>query len=99
MHETQRWNDMEDAHALLDDDRHLGHVFRTGRRWEAWDATRPDPSHSGFLFLGRFLSAEAAKQAVETSVSSRKPAHDSASRDSGKEPRHKLLVRTAGHVN
>lgn len=82
---------MEDAHALLDDDRHLGHVFKAGRRWEAWDATRPDPALSGFLFLGRFPSADAAKQAVEKSVLS--------TRTSAKPERRKLLVRTAGHVH
>lgn len=68
MHE-RHWNNMEDACAFLDDERHLGHVFLAGRKWEAWDATRPDLSVPGFRFLGRFESAEEAKEAVEASVS------------------------------
>jgi hypothetical protein len=51
--------------ALADEERHLGHVVRTGGRWHAFDATHANQKGTGFRPLGTYISLLAAKEAVE----------------------------------
>jgi hypothetical protein len=69
------WHISEHLCALRDNERHLGHLTKTGNHWEAYDSTHLNPEGNGFRFLGTFTSIDIAKTAVEeaTSVTS-KPA-------------------------
>jgi hypothetical protein len=62
------WRISKTVCALADEERHLGHAMRIGRRWHAFDATRPNHDSNGFRLLGTFASIAAAKQAVEQSL-------------------------------
>jgi hypothetical protein len=68
---SRSWRNSEYVCAFSDDERHLGHVIRTGQ-WNAYDATRPDEASGGFKYLGAFVDLATAIQAVEQSVE-RKP--------------------------
>jgi hypothetical protein len=54
--------------ALCDGERHCGHIAEEGGIWIAFDATHLSAEGTGFLELGAFSSAAAAKAAVEDSV-------------------------------
>jgi L-amino acid N-acyltransferase YncA len=62
------WRESATICALADEERHLGHAMRTGRRWHAFDATRSNDESTGFCPLGTFASVAAAKEAVEQSL-------------------------------
>jgi hypothetical protein len=61
------WRDSDFVCALADTDRHLGHLIRT-REWNAYDATRPNESSTGFKYLGAFDDLAVAKRVVELAV-------------------------------
>jgi hypothetical protein len=62
------WSTGEDVCALSDSERHLGHAFREGRRWIAFDALHSNADGDDFLPLGRFETAAHAKLAIEKSA-------------------------------
>jgi hypothetical protein len=61
------WRNSKDVCALANDERHLGHAFRTDQ-WQAFDATKLDLKENGFRYLGSFASSSAARKAVDASV-------------------------------
>jgi len=61
------WRDSADVCALVDDERHFGHVVRT-ERWQAFDATKLNAEQDGIRYLGSFNGVMSAKEAVEKSV-------------------------------
>ena len=61
------WRDSDFVCALADTDRHLGHLIMTGE-WNAYDATRPNESSTGFKYLGAFDDLAVAKRVVELAV-------------------------------
>ncbi|MES1257622.1 MAG: hypothetical protein ABUS51_04295 [Acidobacteriota bacterium] len=62
------WRNSDSICALVDDDRHLGHVLRDGGLWRAFDATHFNEEANGFRPLGSFASMRAAKEAVASPV-------------------------------
>jgi hypothetical protein len=62
------WRISKTMCALADEERHLGHAMRIGRRWHAFDGTRLNDDLNGFRLLGTFASIEAARHAVEQSL-------------------------------
>ena len=54
--------------AYTNEDRHLGHILRTGEGWIAFDATHSTAQGTAFRPLGFFRSAEKARQAVESAT-------------------------------
>lgn len=62
---TSGWRDSFRICALSEEDRHLGHVVRIGRGWDAFDSTHLNEARDGFRHLGTFLSVLGAKRAVE----------------------------------
>jgi hypothetical protein len=64
------WLDSHIVCALSDSERHLGHIVFERNYWKAFDATHLDEPRTGFLYLGTFKAADAAKAAVESSVAS-----------------------------
>ena len=62
------WNIGEHTCALSDSERHLGHVFRDGEKWLAYDAVHSNTKGNDFRFLGRYNSALDARRAVEKSL-------------------------------
>ena len=62
------WYEAGGVWALADSERHLGHSFREGKLWLAYDAVHPNPSKDGFLCVGQFSSANAARSAIEGSL-------------------------------
>ena len=65
---SRTWETSSDVCALRDQERHLGHVVKTGNRWAAYDTTKLNLSCTGFLCLGTFASQAAAKNAVQRSA-------------------------------
>ena len=59
------WRNSNSVCALADGERHLGHVVRIGTRWHAFDATHFNEEGNSFRPLGKFVSLEAAKSAIE----------------------------------
>jgi hypothetical protein len=59
------WRHSEEVCGFSDDERHLGHILKTGNHWTAFDSTRSNEDGTGFCLLGSFKSASAAKKAVE----------------------------------
>jgi len=66
---TPLWRDSRYVCALADDERHFGHILKTGD-WIAFDATHPGENGAGIRQLGAFSSMESAKEAVERATSS-----------------------------
>ncbi len=62
---TQGWRDSFHVCALSEEDRHLGHIVRTRRGWNAFDSTHLNDARDGFRDLGTFFSLLGAKHAVE----------------------------------
>jgi hypothetical protein len=62
------WNVSEHTCAMNDSERHLGHAFRDGDKWLAYDAVHSNPKGTDFRFLGRFKSSLEARRAIERSV-------------------------------
>jgi len=63
------WRNSARICALTDGERHIGHIVKNGRHWQAFDASRRNEAGDGFRFLGTFAAAESARQAVERSYS------------------------------
>jgi hypothetical protein len=61
------WRDSRYVCALADDERHFGHILKTGD-WIAFDATHPGENGAGIRQLGAFSSMESAKAAVERAI-------------------------------
>jgi hypothetical protein len=64
---SRSWKNSEYVCAFSDDERHLGHIFRT-EHWNAYDATRLNEASGGFKYLGSFVDLATAMLAVERSV-------------------------------
>ena len=62
------WNIGSHTCALSDVERHLGHAFRDGDKWLAYDAVHSNATGTDFRFLGRYNSALEARRAVEKSL-------------------------------
>ena len=62
------WYDSATVCALADEERHLGHVLRSGDVWAAYDGTHADEKLGGFLQLGTFSSVTGAKLALEKAL-------------------------------
>lgn len=62
---TTGWRDSFHICSLSEEDRHLGHIVRKGRCWNAFDCTHLNDARDGFRHLGTFLSVLGAKHAVE----------------------------------
>lgn len=59
------WRTSDDVCGYADDERHFGHILKTGNHWTAFDSTRTNEEGNGFRLLGSFTSSAAAKKAVE----------------------------------
>jgi hypothetical protein len=62
------WNIGSHTCALSDSERHLGHTFRDGDKWLAYDAVHSNAKGTDFRFLGRYSSALDARRAIEKSL-------------------------------
>ena len=62
------WRESANVWALADSDRHLGHAVRVHDHWIAYDAIHLNPSNDGFRVLGTFTDVDAAKAAIERSI-------------------------------
>ncbi len=49
--------------AIATSERHLGHAYRVGKTWLAYDATQSD-DHNGIRFLGQFSDADQALREI-----------------------------------
>jgi hypothetical protein len=65
---TPEWRDSRNVCALLDEERHLGHIVLKDKKWNAFDATHLNGTGTGFKDLGTFHSITLAKAAVEESI-------------------------------
>jgi len=68
---TTGWRDSFNICALSEEERHLGHIVRKGRFWNAFDSTHLNDARDGFRHLGSFLSVLGAKHAVEQATGCR----------------------------
>jgi len=62
------WRDSPQVCVYTDSERHLGHVVRSREGWIAFDGTHTDAFGNTFRPPGFFLSAAAAKEAVESAT-------------------------------
>lgn len=67
-----QWRNTRTVCALTDDERHLGHIYKVGGQWHAYDATRLNPEGNSFRLLGIYPSLVAAKDAIEHSLGGKK---------------------------
>ncbi len=63
--QTASWRNSSNVCAYANEDRHLGHIVRTGEGWIAFDATHSATEGNAFRPLGFFRKVEQARQAVE----------------------------------
>ena len=63
--QSASWRNSSNVCAYANEDRHLGHIVRTGEGWIAFDATHSTTEGNAFRPLGFFRTSEDARQAVE----------------------------------
>jgi len=66
-----KWCITKTVCALTDDERHLGHIYKIGAKWHAYDATRMNPEGNSFRLVGVFPSFVLAKEGIEQSLAER----------------------------
>jgi hypothetical protein len=71
------WHDTDGFSALVDDERHLGHVVMIEGQWCAFDGTRLSESGAGFVFLGASTSLGEAKRIAERKLLGNEVAEES----------------------
>jgi hypothetical protein len=62
------WHNSYGFCALVDDERHLGHVIRIDKEWSAFDGTHLTADSTGFVLLGTSRNLSKAKELIERNV-------------------------------
>jgi hypothetical protein len=62
------WRNSYGFCALVDDERHLGHVVRIDKEWCAFDGTHLNADCAGFVLIGTSRSLSGARELIERNV-------------------------------